>query len=303
MPDFIQDMLEPSRRILLCELLDGARTVTQLVDATGMKQPNVSNHLAKLRERDIVQSSKIGRQVYYSLQGYDIEVVVRNLMIRQEEPPVVPDDEVALKIARAATAGDDESAARLIDQYMRAHRDVIKAYEDIFGAAFYYIGKWFEVQAIDVAQEHLATAILERLMSRVMHYAAVPPATGPKAILACVPENYHTIGLRMLSDCLRLHGWHTFYLGANVPLASLTTRVAEVQPDLLLLSVTTGEQLPALSEVVDALVRERARLELTTRIGVGGQGTRLPEASEVLKRVDFTANTLGEFNQLVPTLA
>lgn len=295
-------MTEPSRRILLCEMLDGPRTVGQLVESTGLKQPNVSNHLAKLREREIVQALKVGRQVFYSLQGHDIEVVVRNLIARPEEQEVLPLDQIALRIARAAVAGDDETAVKLADQAMRTEKNVIGIYDSVFSETFRLIGTWFEVQAIDVAQEHLATAILERLMTRVIHFAPVPPVTGPTAILACVPENYHTVGLRMLNDCLRMRGWHTLFLGANVPLTSLLTRIEQERPKLVLLSVATADQLPHLADATKQITQLRAKHELSLRIGVGGQPLHLAEAKTALANADFTARSVAQFNELVPTL-
>ncbi len=63
-PDVLsQAIAEPSRRALLENLRFGAKTVTQLVDATALKQPNVSNHLAKMKQQGIVRSERIGRQV------------------------------------------------------------------------------------------------------------------------------------------------------------------------------------------------------------------------------------------------
>ena len=42
--DVFEELSEPSRRYLLKEMLDGPRNVSQLVESTGLKQPNVSNH-------------------------------------------------------------------------------------------------------------------------------------------------------------------------------------------------------------------------------------------------------------------
>ena len=67
-PDALSIALaERSRRALLENLRYGQKSVTELVNATQLKQPNVSNHLAKMRQQGIVRAERIGRQVYYSL--------------------------------------------------------------------------------------------------------------------------------------------------------------------------------------------------------------------------------------------
>ena len=54
---------DPSRLAILQALRDGPRSVGQLVATTGLSQPNVSNHLACLRDCGLVASERVGRRV------------------------------------------------------------------------------------------------------------------------------------------------------------------------------------------------------------------------------------------------
>lgn len=56
-----------SRLVILEALRDGARTVSQIVQMTGLTQSNVSNHLGCLRECGLVTATQRGRFVYYAL--------------------------------------------------------------------------------------------------------------------------------------------------------------------------------------------------------------------------------------------
>ena len=58
---------DPSRLSILDALRDGALTVTEIVEATGLTQSNVSNHLACLRDCGLVVTEQEGRFVYYQL--------------------------------------------------------------------------------------------------------------------------------------------------------------------------------------------------------------------------------------------
>jgi DNA-binding transcriptional ArsR family regulator len=58
---------DPSRLSILDALQDGAVTVNEIVEVTGLSQPNVSNHLACLRDCGLVVSEQQGRFVYYEL--------------------------------------------------------------------------------------------------------------------------------------------------------------------------------------------------------------------------------------------
>ena len=58
---------DPSRLSILQALRDSERTVSELVQSTGLTQPNVSNHLSCLRDCGLVSLRQQGRFAYYSL--------------------------------------------------------------------------------------------------------------------------------------------------------------------------------------------------------------------------------------------
>lgn len=55
-----------SRLSILQALSKGSVTVSEIVQHTGLSQPNVSNHLSCLRNCGLVQSKQKGRNIYYS---------------------------------------------------------------------------------------------------------------------------------------------------------------------------------------------------------------------------------------------
>lgn len=58
---------DPSRLSILITLQSGGLTVSEIVEATGLTQSNVSNHLACLRDCGLVVAEQQGRFVYYEL--------------------------------------------------------------------------------------------------------------------------------------------------------------------------------------------------------------------------------------------
>lgn len=63
---------EPARLAILNTLREGEMTVTELVDATGLGQGNVSKHLQLLYSLGFVTRRKEGLHVYYSLADRDV---------------------------------------------------------------------------------------------------------------------------------------------------------------------------------------------------------------------------------------
>ena len=52
---------------ILIALRDGEKTVTELKEALGLRQANVSQHLAVLRQRRVVATRKGGTNIYYKV--------------------------------------------------------------------------------------------------------------------------------------------------------------------------------------------------------------------------------------------
>ncbi|NOU04685.1 MAG: helix-turn-helix transcriptional regulator [Hyphomicrobiaceae bacterium] len=55
------------RLLMLCLLTEGPKTVTEICDASGMRQSLASQHLARLRLDGLVSSQRQGHFVHYSL--------------------------------------------------------------------------------------------------------------------------------------------------------------------------------------------------------------------------------------------
>lgn len=68
---------DPSRLSILEALRARPMTVTELVDATGLGQPNVSNHLGCLRDCGLVTREQDGHHVRYQLGGARVGKLLR----------------------------------------------------------------------------------------------------------------------------------------------------------------------------------------------------------------------------------
>ena len=67
---------DPSRLALLAALRDGERCVSELIEATGLTQSNVSGHLSCLKDCGLVVSRQDGRFVYYRLADPRVDAML-----------------------------------------------------------------------------------------------------------------------------------------------------------------------------------------------------------------------------------
>ncbi|MCX6026148.1 MAG: metalloregulator ArsR/SmtB family transcription factor [Chloroflexi bacterium] len=85
-------LADPKRILILYQLHDQPRTVTELVQALSTPQPAISRHLKTLRERGMVIATRQGSSVQYSLgderliQALDLlRAVLRENLSRRAE--------------------------------------------------------------------------------------------------------------------------------------------------------------------------------------------------------------------------
>lgn len=307
-PDVLsQALAEPSRRALLENLRLGAQTVSQLVKATGLKQPNVSNHLAKMRNQGIVRAERMGRQVHYSLSTPFAAEMLRMLEV------VTHSAEETLSISewreiyfQAMMRGDEDGAVALVNVLLTHRIPMETIYTSVFQWGINHIGEMYQRGLTDEAHEHVASAITERMMARVAHFYAPVLRTPYRAVLGCVPGNWHEMGLRMLGDGLRNMGWDTVFLGANVPIPSFLTMVETMQPDMVVVSCAMDDQMEATTELLAQLHTLRRSGAASKRHGgfllVAG-GHYIQDHPELIPHlpIDFTASDLHQFLESVRT--
>lgn len=67
------------RLILICQLAEGEKSVSQLQAAVGLGQSAVSQHLALLRHRRLVATRRDRRSVYYRIAQPEVRALIRTM--------------------------------------------------------------------------------------------------------------------------------------------------------------------------------------------------------------------------------
>ncbi len=73
---FLKALSHESRLLILCILADGEMSVSELEQQLGLRQPTVSQQLARLRAEGLVSTRRNGKTVYYSLASEEARVVI-----------------------------------------------------------------------------------------------------------------------------------------------------------------------------------------------------------------------------------
>ncbi len=77
--DLLKAMANENRLIILCLLADGEKSVTQLEIGLDLRQPAVSQQLARLRADKLVSSRRDGKSILYSLASDEARRIIEML--------------------------------------------------------------------------------------------------------------------------------------------------------------------------------------------------------------------------------
>ena len=145
---------------------------------------------------------------------------------------------------------------------------------------------WYE-RKVTVQQEHFTSALsVQRL--EMLIAAAAPPTRPERIIMSTAPGDYHVFGSLLLTYLLRRRGWDVIYLGADIPAGELEATVAQLRPELVIVSAQLLHTAAALKQVALTL-RSKA-----TKLAYGGQiFNNMPLLRELIPG-HFLGETLGQ---------
>jgi DNA-binding transcriptional ArsR family regulator len=74
--DFLKALAHESRLMMLCILAEGEKSVSELEQELGLRQPTVSQQLARLRADGLVTTRRDGKTIYYSVVSDDTRAII-----------------------------------------------------------------------------------------------------------------------------------------------------------------------------------------------------------------------------------
>jgi DNA-binding transcriptional ArsR family regulator len=76
---FLKALSHEARLVILCMLIEGEKSVGEIEETLQLRQPAVSQQLARLRADDLVETRREGKNIYYSLARPEVREVIEAL--------------------------------------------------------------------------------------------------------------------------------------------------------------------------------------------------------------------------------
>jgi DNA-binding transcriptional ArsR family regulator len=74
--EFLKALAHESRLLILCDLLEGEKSVGELESFLDLRQSTVSQQLARLRLEGLVTARRDGKTIYYSIANEKVRSVI-----------------------------------------------------------------------------------------------------------------------------------------------------------------------------------------------------------------------------------
>ncbi len=176
------------------------------------------------------------------------------------------------------------------------HNDLLALYRHLIQPAMTDIGLLWENGKINVAQEHLASTMVIRILTLIQFDLSPPKPHRGLALVTAAPNEFHEIGASMVANALEQDGWDVCYLGANTPAADLLKLLHENPTQLLCISVAMAFNLERLKTLITTIHADTRLKQLKIMIG-GHAFAALPQLAKQFQ-VDGLANDCSQAVQL-----
>ena len=168
--------------------------------------------------------------------------------LREESTDPAPILEEAQRRIRAY---DAEGLERLLRR-TAFELDVVALVEDVIAPLLHRVGRDWSRGELRPAQEHLASAAMERALTWILEYAA-PTEGAPLALITTPSGHRHSLGALLAAAAATGAGWRAVYVGEDLPAEDIAAAVRETGARAVGLSLVFPPGDPSVAEELSRL--------------------------------------------------
>lgn len=147
--------------------------------------------------------------------------------------------------------------------------DVKRLYTEIFKPSLIQIGEMWDMNIIDVYQEHYFSNSTQSIMSQLYPYFHCSTKKSFSCISLSASGDSHNMGIQMVTDFFEMDGWDTYFLGSHVPTQSVLKAIKDRKTDIIIISCTISSYIDSLKCLIMAIRNLKGSNDV--KIMVGGR--------------------------------
>ncbi|HJY10848.1 MAG TPA: cobalamin-dependent protein [Nitrososphaeraceae archaeon] len=206
------------------------------------------------------------------------------------------------KMLELLIRNDTNSLFDIFDRYSQIF-GLVKFYERLLTPAMYKVGELWKEGKLDVATEHVCSSAAHTLVKIINERVSRIPVADRKAlkILICTPEGeYHSLGCMVIESFLRSKGYSVSNIAPSVPSNAIISFAAKFNPDLIMISITLGENIGATNKLINKILESRTGFLPILVGGIGIESITIKNQNDKLKNVKFLKGI--KLNGILPNI-
>ena len=193
-------------------------------------------------------------------------------------------------------SGNKNDLYSLCQEHTHTLSDFLTFYNDCISEAMQNIGYLWEMAKVSVAQEHLATSVLNEVLFQILSKFPPQETKQKHILLSSAPEELHGTGNNIASIIFQKLGYEVSNIGTNIPAKEVLKAIAEFQPDCIILSATLPSSLIDLAYLIDDIQQQKSLLNKTLKIGIAGGALESIHNPRKTLHADFYTNKLQDID-------
>ncbi|MCW9705481.1 MerR family transcriptional regulator [Fodinibius salsisoli] len=187
------------------------------------------------------------------LCSYSDEKLFELVLKRQQEKNEDETDNYFVSQLISAGINYDEAYFEKIFSHCLLRYDIKSAYMMVIHPMLKRLGLLWTSNRIPPACEHFISNLVRQKLFTAIDALPPSPPEGDTWVLFLPENEFHDIGLLFANHLIRLSGQKVIFLGANVPMESLKSAVADIQPEHLFFFLIHNDLPENTQEYLDQL--------------------------------------------------
>lgn len=157
------------------------------------------------------------------------------------------------------------------------------------------VGFMWESSQISVAKEHIASRIIEEVSLSILDSFPTQKRKNQTILLTNAPNEFHGMGLKIISKILEKTGYQTVNIGSSgSPAKDIIRAIEDFKPNFIVFGISLSINLYDVAEIIKELLKSTVNKDF--EIIVGGTAFKFFSSSEE-KRLnsDYYSNNIKDF--------
>lgn len=198
------------------------------------------------------------------------------------------------RLVQRILAADQAGSWKVVEAAQASGMSIRDVYLEIVVPALRDVGVQWSEGKISVAQEHAASQVVVRIVSRLSAMVSRRGVSKGTVVLGTPSSELHTLPVMIAADLIRIEGFEVLDLGSNLPPVAFAETAASQQRLVAVgVSVTAPDQAEAIKSTIAEL-----RKRIDAPVFLGGSAIDGNEHAKLLG-ADFGATSAAE---IIPLL-